>query len=195
MGAPPPAVVFRSIYHGRTIYAISAWLIEENEHHVVLATVPGAECLVLVGDRHQILHDVAAGTERVESRAWERNRVLWIVPFNTLYMLGLFWHDASDQFLGYYINLQAVVQRDATGFSSLDHILDVVARQISPGAGKTKTNSKLRSRSDWSRALQAGEIRANGEHAIAELSRLIPTGWEDWRPKRAWPVAKLRIRN
>src|SRR5262249_430305 len=126
MDAPPPVVTFRSIYRGRTIYAISAWLVEETDKHVVLATVPGAEGLVLVGDRHQILRDLGVGNEHVERRVWQQNRVLWIVPFEARYMLGLFWRHASNEFIGYYINLQAVVARDATGFNSLDHILDVV---------------------------------------------------------------------
>jgi hypothetical protein len=193
MTAAPPVVTLRSIYRGRTIYAISAWLVEETDKHVVLATVPGAECLVLVGDRHQILRDVAAGNERVERRVWQQNRVLWIVPFNAPYMLGLFWHDLSDQFTGYYINLQAVVERDATGFNSLDHILDIVVQPDLNWRWKDDDELELAVDVGLLSQDQAEEIRANGERAIADLPRLIPTGWENWRPDRAWAVPELQI--
>ncbi len=191
MAAPPPVVVFRSIYRGRTIYAISAWLLEETDRYVVLATVPGADCLVLVGDRLQILRDVAAGTERVERRAWEHNRVLWIVPFDTPYMVGMFWRAASDEFIGYYINLQAVVERDATGFNSLDHILDVVVMPDLEWRWKDVDELEVAVDVGLYSPDEAADIRANGERAVAELPRLVPTGWEDWRPDPAWPVPQL----
>lgn len=193
MAATPRVVVFRSIYRGRTIYAISAWLIEETDSHVVLATVPGAECLSLVGDRQQVLRDIAAGTERVERCAWERNRVLWIVPFDAAYMLGLFWRDESDEFVGYYINLQAVVERDATGFNSCDQILDVVVPPDLNWRWKDHDELEVAVEVGLFSQHEAAEIRANGARAIEELPRLIPTGWEQWRPDPAWSVAELRM--
>jgi len=86
-----------------------------------------------------------------------------------------------------------VVERDATGFNALDHVLDVV---VPPDlAWRWKDLDELEVAVDvglYSQA-EAAAIRANGERAIAQLPALIPTGWEDWRPDPAWPVSQLRL--
>src|ERR1051325_5152773 len=102
MAAAPPVVTYRSVYRGRLIGAYAGWLLEETASHIVVATVPGADTLQLDGDRIGILRDLAHGCEQTRRVAWERNRVVWFAPFNTAWMLGMFWNDASDTFLGYY---------------------------------------------------------------------------------------------
>ena len=188
---PPPVVIYRSIFRGRLLYAVPGWLLEEMPRHIVTATVPGAETRQLVGPREDVIRSIATGRERTELIAWRTNRVVWLTPFGAAHAIGHFWNDGSGAFLGYYINLQAPIRRSAYGFDSLDHVLDLVVRP--DGSWQWKDEDELE------QVIELGlftpdeglAIRAEGEHVIASLRELLPTGWEDWRPDPSWSVDTL----
>jgi len=186
-------VVYRSIFRRRLVYAATGWLLRETATHVVTATVPGAETRQLAGSRHDIMRDLAAGRERTELIPWHTNRVVWLTPFEAAHAIGHFWNDLSGQFLGYYINLQAPLQRARYGFDSLDHVLDVV---VSPdGTWHWKDEDELDAAVELGvfTRQEALEIRAEGECVIARLPDLLPTGWEGWLPDPAWSLTMLRL--
>jgi len=104
-----------------------------------------------------------------------------------------FWNDATGEFLGHYVNLQAPLRRTPLGYDSGDHVLDIV---VAPdGAWRWKDED------EFAEAIQlehftpseAAEVRAEGERVIAGLPSLLPTGWETWRPDPAWPVSALKL--
>jgi Protein of unknown function (DUF402) len=170
---------------------MSAWVLEETNDHVVIAVIPGAQTAQLSGPRSSRLAMLAAGRERVEEMPWHTQRHVWLMPFGAAHAIGHFWNDATDEFLGHYINLQAPLQRSAIGFDSGDHVLDIV---VNPdGAWHWKDEEEL------SEAVQLGmfgpeqaaEIRAEGERVISRLDRLLPTGWESWSPDPSWPQLEL----
>jgi Protein of unknown function (DUF402) len=188
---PPPLVLYRSIYRGRIIFAQPGYLLEETPDRVVTATVPGAQCRMLTGPRSDIMSALSAGRERTEYIAWSITRVAWITPFESAYALGLFWNDASDRFIGYYVNLQEPVRRSPFGFDSLDYALDIV---IEPdGSWRWKDEDELEDAVNQGvfTASEAAAIRAQGERVIADIPTLLPTGWEDWRPDPTWPPLLL----
>jgi hypothetical protein len=54
-------------------------------------------------------------------------------------MIGHYWADATDVFLGWYFNLQTPLRRSTVGFDLWDQLLDIVVRPdrtwVRPGAG------------------------------------------------------------
>jgi predicted RNA-binding protein associated with RNAse of E/G family len=134
--------------------------------------VPGAQTLQLVTPRASVMRDVAVGREQTAMVPWHTNRVVWLMPFNAAHAIGHFWSDASDEFVGYYINLQAPLRRTPIGYDSFDHVLDIV---VAPdGSWRWKDED------EFEEAIQLGlftpdeaaDIRAEGERVIARLSNL-----------------------
>ena len=124
----PEVLTFRSICRGRLLYAAPAWVLERTPEHIVTAIVPGAETVQLVGPRPEHLVRLAQGTARIALAAWRTNRVVWLTRFGAAHALGHFWRDTTNEFLGYYVNLQAPLRPSAYGYDSCDQVLDIVIR-------------------------------------------------------------------
>jgi predicted RNA-binding protein associated with RNAse of E/G family len=191
--AQPSVVLFRSLFRGRLLYCTPGWLLEETAAQVVTALVPGAQTLQLVTPRAKVIRAVADCREQTAIVPWHTNRVVWLMPFNAAHAIGHFWNEASNQFLGYYINLQAPLRRTSVGFDSCDHVLDIV---IAPdGSWRWKDED------EFEEAIQVGlfspaeaaDVRAEGERVIGGLPGLLPTGWENWRSPPHWSVSTLRL--
>jgi hypothetical protein len=172
---------------------VPGWLLEETATHIITATVPGAETRQLVGGRHEIIQNVAAGTERTEVKPWHTNRVVWLTPFRAAHAVGHFWNDASGQFIGYYINLQAPVRRSAYGVDSKDHILDIVVDPDGQWRWKDEDELELAVRLGMFSEAESVEIRTEGERVINQFRQVLPTGWENWVPDPTWDVETLKL--
>ena len=186
-------VIFRSVFRGRVNFATPGWVLEETAEQVVLATVPGAETAQLVGPREANLAKLAAGVEEPQEVPWHTQRRLWVMPFGVAHAIGHFWDHATDEFIGYYVNLQAPLRRTAIGFDSCDHVLDIV---VDPdGAWHWKDEAELDEAIVLGifDAAETAAIRAEGERVIATLPRLLPTGWETWRPDPSLPALRLPV--
>jgi predicted RNA-binding protein associated with RNAse of E/G family len=190
---PGRVVIFRSIFRGRLLYSTPGWLLEETSAHVVTAIVPGAETLQLVTPRANVMREVAAGREQTALVPWHTNRVVWLMPFNAAHAIGLFWNDASDEFAGYYINLQAPLRRTPIGYDSSDHVLDIVVAPDGSWRWKDEDEFEEAIQLGLFTPNEAADIRAEGERVITRLSNLLPTGWENWRPPPHWSVSTLRL--
>jgi len=190
---PGRVVTFRSIFRGRLLYAAPGWLLEERFAHVVTAIVPGAQTLQLVTPRANVMRAVAAGHEQTAFVPWHTNRVVWLMPFNAAHAIGHLWNDASDEFVGYYINLQAPLSRTPVGFDSFDHVLDIVVAPDGTWHWKDEDEFAEAIQLGLFTPNEAANIRAEGEHVITRLSSLLPTRWEHWRPPPHWSVSTLRL--
>jgi predicted RNA-binding protein associated with RNAse of E/G family len=186
-------VIFRSVCRGRLLYAAPGWLLEETSAHVVTALVPGAQTLQPVTPRATIMRDMAEGHEQTAIVAWHTNRVVWLTPFDAAHAIGHFWNATSDEFAGYYINLQAPLRRTPIGYDSFDHVLDVVVEPDGSWRWKDEDEFEEAIQLGLFSPTEAAEIRAEGERVIARLARLLPTGWENWRPDPRWSVSTLRL--
>jgi predicted RNA-binding protein associated with RNAse of E/G family len=189
----PPVVVFRSVFRGRLVYAAPGWLLEETAAHVVTAIVPGAQTLQLLTPRAEVLRDMVAGREQTAILPWHTNRIVWLMPFGAAHAIGHFWNDASDEFAGYYINLQAPLRRTPIGFDSFDHVLDIVVAPDGTWRWKDEDELEEAIRIGLFTPDEAADIRAEGERVIARLTGLLPTGWENWRPAPHWSVSTLTL--
>jgi hypothetical protein len=193
MPPAPRVVTFRCFARGRLIYATPGWLLEETPTHVVIAVVPGSETLQLVTPRADVMRELARDREQTGVRLWQTNRVVWLMPFGAAHAIGHFWNDATDEFLGHYINLQAPLRRTPLGYDSSDQVLDVVVAPDGTWRWKDEDEFAEAVQLKLFTPAEAAAIRAEGEHVIARLASLLPTGWEGWRPDASWPVSALKL--
>lgn len=117
--------------------------------------------------------------------------MLWLARPGAAHAIGLFWQGPDRQFLGWYGNLQAPLQRTAIGFDSADHALDV---QIAPDR-----TWNWKDEDEFASVLERGvisredalAIRAEGERVVAAVETNgwpFNAGWERWQPDPAWPI-------
>jgi hypothetical protein len=130
-----------------------------------------------------------------EDVTWSRNRVLVLHKPGAAHTVQLFFDDASEEFSGWYINLEAPWRRTAIGFDTLEQLLDVVVeRDLS--VWHLKDEEEL----DW--AVGRGEftpdeataIRAEATRAIDLVLRSVPPyglEWMSWRPDPSWHLPTL----
>jgi hypothetical protein len=130
-----------------------------------------------------------------EDVTWSRNRVLVLYNPGAAHTLHLFWDDATEAFLGWYINLEAPWHRTAIGFDTLEQVLDVVL-EPDLSSWKLKDDDEL----DWAvgRAEftpdEAAAIRAEATRAIDLVLRSVPPygrEWMSWRPAPDWRLPVL----
>ncbi len=195
----PPAVVIRTVFRGRVWTAVPNYLIEDSPERVVTAQVPGGRCrLWAPADQYddpvartRVCTTLASGRWTTVETTWHTNRILWVWPRAASYMVGHVWEDATDQFRGWYLNLQSPLRRSHIGFDLWDQLLDVVVRPDRTWFWKDEDQFEDAIRLDVIGSKEAAGVRAQGESLIRRLDTLLPTGWEDWRPEPGWPVLEL----
>lgn len=140
--------------------------------------------------------------DRVELRTvlgtgvWTPYHSLSIVPANAAFDIRYVWHEHDWSFAGWYVNLQAPLQRVSTGFDSDDWLLDLT---VDPdGIWAWKDEEELADAVAVGRmtAEFAAEIRAVGEAVIRMIeSRSWPFDRSliDWRPDPAWWPGPLPV--
>ena len=99
--------------------------------------------------------------------------------------------ESDWSFEDWYVNLQAPYVRSRLGFDTRDHQLDIVVAPEGTWRWKDEDHLALGTRLGVFTPEEAAEIRAEGEHVIADWP--FPTGWEDWRPDPAWPIPQLPV--
>ena len=192
MSSSGDAILMRAVVDGRVRWALPHTLVELTDDRVVWLMRPGTRGIAPVayaeGRRHY-LHDLARGDWQTEPFEWHTHRVLRLTTFGRAHSLDLYWDDATDEFRGWYVNLQEPLRRSPVGFDMRDHALDI---WIEPdGTWRWKDEDELALGVElgvWS-ADDAAAYRAEGERVIAE--RPWPTGWEEWRPDPGLPLPEL----
>ncbi len=105
-----------------------------------------------------------------------------------------FWRDEDWKFLGWYVNLQAPLERTSLGFDSEDHILDITVAPDGSWAWKDEGEFEEARKVGRFTKGEANEILAEAGRASAKIrNREWPLGsaWEEWRPSPKWALPTI----
>lgn len=190
------AVAWRSVKEGTVRTAMPLVVVRDEPDVIALYRPVGSVYKRRTGERGgpggRLMLRWDGGHEDV---SWSRNRVLVLHKPGAAHTLQLFWDDATEAFLGWYINLEAPWRRTAIGFDTLEQLLDVVL-EPDLSAWKLKDDDEL----EWAveRAEftpdEAAAIRAEATRAIDLVLRSVPPygrEWMSWRPDPAWRLPTL----
>ena len=105
------------------------------------------------------------------------------------------WHAGTNEFIGWYINLQTPLRRSPVGFDYTDHTLDVVvAPDLASWNWKDEEELELAVTRGLFTPEEADRFRADGEGALERIrARAEPfdRDWSGWMPDPRWPFPEL----
>jgi hypothetical protein len=178
---PGDHVLLRQLFRGRLHTAVPSIVAEDTPELVALWLPPGAMLVRPVGGL------VEGWT--LEQRRVKRGELRLTRP-GVRHSILLFMREDSS-LRGWYVNLEEPMRRTELGFDYEDLVLDV---WVEPdGSRRLLDEDELEEvvAAGLLSAAEAAAVRAESEQVIASLDRLLPTGWEDWRPDPGWSLPAL----
>jgi len=124
-----------------------------------------------------------------------RNNALRIAPPGKRWSVWLLFDDQSGEFGGWYVNIEDVHTRDATGVDTKDNVLDVVVAPDRSHRRKDEDELILAVEHGRYTQAQADEITAVAdeiEHIIRDWGSPFCDGWEEFRADPEWPLPTLQ---
>lgn len=179
-------IVVRHVLDGRLVMALPMTVVADDDP-LVTWIAPRTPILYPLGldgqgDLLPIEH------WQIVRREWRGPGALDITPWGRAHMIRLFWKD-DGAFRGWYVNLQAPLDRKSGEVVTTDHQLDL---WLEPGQ-----DIQWKDEHHLAQAVALGVFDTDVAQAIeAEARRVVdewpfPTGWEKWLPDPAWPVPEL----
>jgi hypothetical protein len=193
-------IVLRFHWEGRLSWVEPVTVVEDSPQLIALYLAMGTPIKRPVGrDRLPIPRFQSYESEdpvpwQLGDARWVEHSVLWLARPGEAHAIGLFWAGEAREFVGWYGNLQAPLERTPLGFDTTDHVLDV---QIAPDRAwnwKDEEEFAIVQRRGLIAPAEAMAIRAAGERVIAAAERNswpFDVGWERWQPDPAWPVPTI----
>jgi hypothetical protein len=133
------------------------------------------------------------GAAPLQHSAWAGRDVLILHPPGAAHSVWWFFHEGG--FLGWYVNLEAVLARHPDGIDVVDHHLDLVVEPDRTWRWKDEdTFADCIGRPGFWTTAEAAAIRAEGERVAARADAgTFPFDgtWKDFRPDPAWPLPSL----
>ena len=182
-------ILVRSVFRSRVRFAFPHTLVKDDGHCVAFSIRPGTRGKWIPRDVQGRYIDRWVRGDSPSDHVWSENRILWLAKPGEAHSLGLLWRDDTDEFLGWYVQLQAPLKRISMGFDTTDHALDVWVSADGRWSWKDEGDFSDAQELGAFSPDEAAAIRAEGERVIGDWP--FPTGWEEWRPDPAWPVPEL----
>jgi protein associated with RNAse G/E len=193
----------RGIVNRQVWLVQSVIVVKDAPEETVLLLLPGAQCAYPEGYAHWRKNDGYAYTRWQEARRnplvlkefpWETNRILIFLEPKKYYSCFLFWDQARDKFICYYINFQLPYRRSHCGFDTLDLDLDIV---IDPQYNwKWKDEDEYQAgieeggiKEEWVRGIEAS--KAEVIERINERRYPLDGSWNSWQPHPEWAPPRL----
>lgn len=173
------SVLLRYLWFGRPFWELPAHVVEDGPERTVIWVAPGTR--YRRPDRRLTMAEIATNEWTPVEHPWAGNGALMISRPREPYSLWLFWNKAGEH-ESWYVNLELPWRRTESGFDSRDHQLDIVIRRDRSWQWKDEDELRDAVSADLLTAREADQIRADGERVVAQLDRLLPTGFESWRP-------------
>ena len=191
-------ILFRWLPQGRVSRIWPMTVVEDSPELVALFIRAGTPTKVRVRPDGAPLDHSVPYAERFHSPwrlgdgHWHGNDMLMLTRPDAAHAFWAFYATGGE--LAWYVNLQAPLRRTGIGFDSEDHVLDITVGPDLSWSWKDEDELEEAIRVGRFTAEQAGEIRREGERAVAAIeARAWPldAGWEAWRPDPAWPAPTL----
>ena len=193
MWQPGEAIVLRELWNGAVFEARPALIVHDLLLQTTLFVPAGVVCGVATDDRETEL--------RFPDRPWS----LQIRPRGDSGILSFAWPDTPYGVLllqdpdgsprGWYVNIQAPLQRTPIGFDTVDHTLDVlISLDRSSWTWKDEDELAEAIALGLFTEVDAASFRYWGERAVEHLLLRLPPfdeTWEAWRPDPSWPMPEL----
>jgi hypothetical protein len=182
--SPGEVVVWQEAWRGQTYFLCPVRVVEDSERAVSIYVAEGTRYAFPPGSYPFAEHHPWAARP-----SWEGHGVLITHNWGESHAIWHFWRGEERRFAGWYVNMQAALERAGHAFITQDHELDIVVRP--DGSWTWKDEQALH---DWvPRGRFSNEevvaIQAEGERVLARWP--FPTGWEEWEPDPAWEAPVL----
>jgi protein associated with RNAse G/E len=192
-------IAWRGIYRNQVWHAVSTVVVKDTLQELVLALMPGAECMVeesyARGKKNgKRRWDFKQEAWKLERFPWRTNRLLYILEPEKYYSPIFFWDHETDRFLCYYINFQLPFERSHCAINTLDLDLDIV---IHPDF-----SYEWKDIDDYEKGIETGvilpewvdKIEAAKTEILDKLEKRhypFDGSWLDWKPDPDWSPPTL----
>ncbi len=200
MWAGGDSIVFRNLRGGRISYVFPLTVVEDGPDFSALYLAAGTPIKQRVmPDGSPFTHDIPYAVKhraphRVGDGKWTENSVLMLTRPGEAHSFWAFWRNSDWKFLGWYVNLQAPLERAPLGFDSSDHILDIVVEPDGSWAWKDLGEFEDAKKAGRFTKNEASEILTESKRAGSKVwNREWPLGseWEGWRPDPNWTLPTI----
>jgi hypothetical protein len=197
---PGQTVLVRELWQGQVWSTRPMIIVQENKELIALHIPPNT-----LWKHHYGQNGKSVTIHEHLKNKWILNDTIWgkthgflklAIPRES-YSVLLFWNNADDSFLYWYINLEDPenpIHRTTMGFDYIDQILDAI---IEPNLKDWRWEDE----NELLVAIEAGVISpekarllyAKGEEVrdMIMSGKSIFNGWENWKPDPAWEIPVL----
>jgi hypothetical protein len=187
------AIVRREVLNdGRPWFALSVYVVEDTDEHLVTFIPSGARFGLLDG---------AFPTETgrhpwADKEQWVGHGTLMVQRPGADHAVWHFWDGPDRTFVCWYVNLQQAFRRTPIGYDTQDLELDIVV--LTDGSWAFKDRELMEERiaqGRYTRA-QVDATLALGEDLAAELDagrRWWDERWASWEPPAEWTALSLPV--
>lgn len=179
---------------------IPVTIVEDGPTHVAFYTAPGTPYKgQATVDGERLGRDTPfVEREQMEKGladgVWSGHHTLQIIRPDEPRATWLLWRDEDWSLRGYYVNLQAPLQRTATGFDTADYLLDLEVTPDFKWSWKDEDEVELARKHRLVDPEILDRMEEEGARAIQDIeSRAWPfnAGYEIWRPDPSWEIPQL----
>ncbi len=181
------------VENGRVGSVLPTTVVQDSDDLVALYLAPGTTCKRRAGKRGgphgRVLVEDSGGHE---DWTWSENRrlILWHPP-ELQHAVSLFWRDADNMFLGWYVDVLKPLRRTPLGFDTRDLILDVVIDPDRTWNWKDEDELAWHQEQGYIAPHEAEAIRNEGKRSVSLLEAhdpLFDDIWTLWRPDPGWGI-------
>ena len=193
---PGSVITVRTVHpDGRVGTVLPTRVVQDDDELVALYLAPGTRCKRRTGKRggprgRLLIEDTGAH----EDWTWSGNRRLFLWRPNDMHAVSLFWRDADNVFLGWYVDILVPFRRTDLGFHTRDLDLDIV---VAPDrTWHWKDEDELAWSQEQGRRTP-GEVHAiwdEAKRAVALLEAddpIFDQSWVRWQPNPEWTAPSV----
>ncbi len=188
-------VVYRELWQGKVWTARPVRVVQDAPDLIALYLGLGTQWKLPAGGRERYLAYQLGGEWELAGSTWLWGDSLILIPPGEAHSVNVMWNNKGRAFVGWYINLQEPVRRTASGFDSMDQILDIVVEpDLSGWWWKDEEEFQQAQEVGLYSPQQARRIRAEGERVLERVqtqSSPFCDGWEQWTAPADWPLPLL----